>query len=106
MKMLMVVVPANAADRVLDGLVKAGHTETYAETRGGMLQQSQYSLFIALKKEQLDSVLDIIKENCHTRIEMGTQSNMEESVIEKLPVTAELGGAIAFIWEINQIVTF
>jgi len=106
MKMVMAVVPANTADRVLDALVNAGHTATYAETCGGMLQQSQYSLFIAVKKEQLDTILQIIKENCRTQIEMMTHISEEQNSIGKTPVTADLGGAVVFIWDINQIVTF
>ena len=61
MKMMMVVVPSNSAEPVLDALINAGHTATYAETRGGMLRQSQKSLFIAIKEIQLDEVLNIIK---------------------------------------------
>jgi len=106
MKMVMAVVPANTADRVLDGLVNAGHTATYAETHGGMLQQSQYSLFIAVKKEELETVLNIIKDNCHTRVQMSTRSQDETGARGKSPVTAELGGAVAFIWDIDQILTF
>jgi uncharacterized protein YaaQ len=103
MKMVMAVVPANSAERVLDALVNKGYTATYAETRGGMLRQSQYSLFIAVKKEQLGEVLDIIKDNCHTRIEMSTHIQGKTSFPPNKPVTAELGGAVAFIWDMNQI---
>lgn len=106
MKMVMVVVPSNTAERVLDALVNAGHTATYAETRGGMLRQSQYSLFIALKKEQLEEVMDIIKSNCRTQVEMSTRPFDEMKSLERSPVTADLGGAIAFIWDIDQIETF
>lgn len=106
MKMVMVVVPANTAERVLDALVNAGHTATYAQTRGGMLRQSQYSLFIALKKDQLDDVLTIIKANCHTQVEMNTRPLKEKSSIERAALKADLGGAIAFIWDIDQIETF
>lgn len=106
MKMLMVVVPSNTAERVLDALVNHGHTATYAETHGGMLQQSQFSLFIAVKKEQLDEVLEIIENNCRTRVEMSTKPSGEEKTLRKSPVTADLGGAVAFIWDINNIVTF
>ena len=53
MKMVMVVVPANASEKLLDALVNAGHTATYTETRG-MLRQSQYSLFIVVQNEQLE----------------------------------------------------
>jgi uncharacterized protein YaaQ len=104
MKMVMAVVPANTAERVLDALINAGHTATYAETRGGMLRQSQYSLFIAVRAEQLNEVLTLIRDNCRTKIhlnqgqdQMGQNANM---------VTANLGGAIAFIWDIQQIETF
>lgn len=106
MKMVMVVVPTNTADRVLDALVNAGHTATYAETKGGMLQQSQFSLFIAVKKEQLDDILEIIRNNCRTRVEMSTRTPEEHGSVGNSPITAELGGAVAFIWDINQIETF
>ena len=106
MKMVMVVVPANTAETVLDALVNAGHTATYAETHGGMLQQSQYSLFIAVQKDQLDDILRIIKDNCVTRVEMSSHSPDETRSIGKSPVTAEIGGAVAFIWDIDRIETF
>lgn len=106
MKMVMVVVPANTAEHVLDALVNAGHTATYAETRGGMLRQSQYSLFIALKKEQLHDVMDIIKANCRTQVEMNTRPLNERTSLESPTLKADLGGAIAFVWDIDSIETF
>jgi uncharacterized protein YaaQ len=106
MKMVMVVVPSNTAENVLDALVNAGHTATYAETRGGMLRQSQYSLFIALKKEQLDEVMNIIKDSCRTRVEMRTHPFKDQQTKEKASLTADIGGAVAFVWDIESIQTF
>jgi len=106
MKMVMVVVPSNTAERVIDALVNAGHTATCAETTGGMLRQSQYSLFIAVHKEQLEEVLNIIKSNCRTQVQMSTHKTGEDDAFGSSPVTADLGGAIAFIWDIDQIETF
>lgn len=102
----MAVVPANTAESVLDALVNAGHTATYAETTGGMLRQSQYSLFIAVEKDQLDKVLGIIKEHCRTQVEMNTRQTGARTPMSSSPVTADLGGAVAFIWDIDQIETF
>ena len=107
MKMVMVVVPSNSAECVLDNLINAGHSATYAETRGGMLRQSQRSLFIAVKAAQLEEVLEIIKLNCRTRVEMSTHP--KEGIVGETgssPVTADLGGAVAFVWDINRIETF
>lgn len=104
MKMVMVVVPANSADGVLDALVDAGYSATFAETRGGMLRQSQRSLFIAVHAGQVDKVLEIIKQNCRTRVEMST--HLKEGKTQQSnssAVTTDLGGAVAFIWDIERI---
>jgi uncharacterized protein YaaQ len=106
MKMVMVVVPSNTAERVLDALINAGHSATYAETHGGMLRQSQNSLFIAVKAEKLEEVLGIIKDNCRTQVEMSTRDVSDPASMGSTPVTAELGGAVAFIWDISRIETF
>lgn len=107
MKMVMVVIPADSAERVLDALVNAGHSATYAETRGGMLRQSQLSLFIAVQAAQLEEVLNIIKQNCRTRVEMSTHAKIGDPENPRTPpVTADLGGAVAFVWDINRIETF
>lgn len=103
MKMIMVVVPSNTAENVLDALVNAGHTATYAETTGGVLRQRQYSLFIAVDINQLDKVLRIIKESCRTKVEMKTHQADQQTLTEEALVTADLGGAIAFIWDIDQV---
>ena len=103
MKMVMVVVPSNTAERVLDALVNAGHTATFAKTQGGMLRQSQYSLFIAVHKEQLEEVLSIIKENCRTMVEMNTYAQDPNDTDRRSPVTADLGGAVTFVWDLSQI---
>lgn len=106
MRMVMVVIPANAAENLLDALVNAGYTATYTETRGGMLRQSQYSLFIAVKKEQLEEVVGVIRDNCHTQVEMKTHPFNDQGSSENQALTAEIGGAIAFIWDIESIETF
>ncbi len=106
MKMVMVVVPSNNAEPVLDALINAGHTATYAETRGGMLRQSQKSLFIAVKEIELDEVLSIIKTHCRTKVEMNPQTTEDPLSMGSSPVTADLGGAVAFIWDVDRIETF
>jgi uncharacterized protein YaaQ len=106
MKMVMVVLPSNNAEQVLNALINAGHTATYAETHGGMLRQSQNSLFIAVKKEQLEEILTLIRDNCRTRVEMNTRPSEDQISLGSKPVTADLGGAVAFIWDIERIETF
>ncbi len=107
MKMVMVVIPSNTAEDVLDALIQAGHTATYAETSGGMLRQSQHSLFIAVKKEQLDEIKQIIQDNCRTKVQMNTCiSDESEGTRKQSSYTTDLGGAIAFIWDLDSVETF
>lgn len=64
MKMVMAVVPRRYGDDALAMLNNAGFTATYSETRGGMLRQSQMTLFIGVRTKDLQPVLDIIGEAC------------------------------------------
>ena len=63
-KMVMAVVPRDEAHQVLEGLVSAGFTATFGESRGGVLRQAQLTFFIAVDEEKLDQVLEIIRERC------------------------------------------
>ena len=66
MKMVMAVMPRGEAERVLQALVAADHTATYAETRGGVLRQAQMMLFIAVESEDLEHVLGIVEKSCRS----------------------------------------
>jgi len=52
-KMVMSVIPRDEAEMVLAALINGGHTATFLETKGGILRQSQYTLFTAVKEEDV-----------------------------------------------------
>ncbi|MDY7041706.1 MAG: cyclic-di-AMP receptor [Chloroflexota bacterium] len=106
MKMVMAVVPRDEAGRVLEGLVAAGHTATFSDSRGGMLRQAQQMLFIAVEDEDLKNVLNIIHENCHSQVAVGDGETGEPFSLETVPGTAKLGGAVIFIWELERQVNY
>lgn len=120
MKMVMAVVPRRYGDEALALLNNAGFTATYSETRGGMLRQSQMTLFIAARTRDLQPVLDIISEACpgESVIHQGyglsedSQNSGEidsdgfDSDPEPHPANEgrKLGrsGAVVFIWTLDQ----
>lgn len=104
-KMVMAVVPRDEAERVLDALIDAGHTATFTESRGGMLRQSQLTLFIAVKREALEKVLTIIRENSRTKVQVDSGETADSVSLGPIPVTAELGGAVVFIWDLDRFET-
>ena len=99
-KMIMAIVPREEGELVLNALIEAGHKATYLETKGGMLRQSQYTLFIAIRNDELDSVRNIIQENC--KIDMNIEDRPHEDFEEHVGFY-KFGGAVIFIWNLNHV---
>ena len=102
MKMIMAVVPRDEATHVLETLVAAGHTATFCESRGGMLRQAQLMLFIAVEKKDLERVLTIIHDSCHSRVVVESSEPRMSFTPSLTPVEAELGGAVVFVWDLER----
>lgn len=100
-KMVMAVVPRDEAERVLRGLVSAGYTATFSPSRGGVLRQMQQMLFTAVDEANLDEVLTIIRANCREQVEIDIEETDDEPA-EVAPVTAEFGGAVVFVWDLER----
>jgi len=101
MRMIMAVVPKKSADAVLDALVNAGYTATYSETRGGMLRQSQLSLFIAVQEQEVQTVLDILKTHCKTRTKVHDSHAPQRFNPSSHPEIV-LGGGVVFVWTLDK----
>jgi uncharacterized protein YaaQ len=106
MKMIMAVVPQDEAHRVLESLVDAGYTATFSESRGGMLRQAQYTFFIAVEEVNLEKVLAIIRDHCRVRVPVQSNESRGGYSLGPIPVTAELGGAVVFIWDVERFETY
>jgi uncharacterized protein YaaQ len=100
MKMVMAVMPRSESERVLHALVNAGYTATFVETRGGMLRQAQMTLFIATQRDELEQVLRIVQENCHSDVTVETTE--EEAFIPTRSAKTKVGGAVVFVWDLEQ----
>jgi uncharacterized protein YaaQ len=105
-KMVMAVVPRDEAHLVLEALVSAGFTATFSESRGGVLRQAQLTFFIAVDEAKLEQVLEIIRENCRIQVKLESELASGGRSLGPVPVTAELGGAVVFIWDLDRYLTF
>ena len=101
--MVMVVIPRDEAEMVLDALISSGYTATFMETKGGMLRQSQYTLFIAVKNSDLKKVRDIIKENCQVEISNFNSELERDELLNDDDMSGKIGGAIIFIWDLHRV---
>lgn len=98
----MTVIPKYSGNAVLDALVNAGYSATFSETKGGMLRQSQLTLFIAVKEENVPAVLEIIKEHCKSRPHVQSTS-VASPETESGGKGYALGSSVTFIWKLDQI---
>ncbi|MBN2005675.1 MAG: cyclic-di-AMP receptor [Anaerolineae bacterium] len=106
-KMIMVVIPRDQANPVLESLITAGYSMTFAESRGGVWRQAQYTLHTCVDEAQVDDVMDIIRENCRTRVEVTTEGVSTQTMAPgQTPFTANLGDAVVFVWDVNRMEIF
>lgn len=105
MKMMMVVLPRRSGENFLAALIDAGFTATYSETRGGMLRQSQLTLFIAVNQRDVDKVIGIIREFCSVsvRLHQGFGIAQPAQLLGE-GKSSEMGasGAVVFIWSLDS----
>jgi len=104
-KMVMAVIPRDEAEHVLDALINAGFSATFMETKGGMLRQSQYTLFTAMEAKKLDQALAIIKENCTSDIELDEDDLTKQEILNSSGVQ-KIGGAVVFAWDLDRMETY
>ena len=106
MKMVMAVVPRDETESVLQALIAAGHTATFTESRGGMLRQAQQMLFIAVAEDDLQAVLDIVQRSCHSQVTVEAGEQEDPFMPEPEPVKTSVGGAVVFVWDLEQFGIF
>jgi uncharacterized protein YaaQ len=101
MKMVMAIIPRDEASRVLDALVAAGHTATFGDSRGGVLRQAYQTLFIGIEEDSLDAVLNLIRQNCRSRLSLEDATAPDRF---GLPQQSEaiVGGAVIFVWSVDH----
>lgn len=106
MKMIMSVLSRKNSENVLNALVNEGFMVTYGETRGGLLRQSQVSLYIAVSEELVPNVMEIIRIHCKSHSHVHNLQQSEQGVHQTDSGNFEVGGAVTFIWEIDRIVKY
>ena len=106
MKMMMIVLPRKHGDNFLAALIGAGYTATMMETRGGMLRQSQLTLYVAVKSEKVNEVIGLIRATTSDRalIYHGFGiSNPSKDEIQGDPYDFGQSDAVVFLWSLDSL---
>ncbi len=105
MKMIVAVVQAEDAGDLVGHLTRKGFRVTRVKTAGGFLRETNATLLVGVEDDQVDAVMDIVRENCTTRRQ---QINPVPPVMEPgefflpYPVEVEVGGATVFVLDVTR----
>ena len=109
MKMIISIINRDDRNRLTSALMDAGYQATVIGTTGGFLRQGNATVFIGTLAENVPQVLELIRENCHTRQQL---VNPLPPVMEPgemyvpTPVDVQVGGATVFVLDIEQFERF
>ena len=104
-KMVMAVIPRDEAEHVIDALIDAGYSATFMETKGGMLRQSQYTIYAAFDAGKVDEVCELIKLNCKTDIVLDDNDLTKQEILSNSG-NQKIGGAVVFIWDLDRLESY
>lgn len=110
MKLLIAVVQDKDSIRLIESLVDNGYRSTKLASTGGFLKAGNTTLLIGVDDEEVQKVMDIIKEICQAREQLVTPmapvgSNAVESYVP-YPIEVLVGGATLFVVDVEQFVRF
>jgi len=95
MKMVMTIVPKKFAEETLNAIIEAGFTATFYETRGGMLRQSQTTMFSAVREKDLVKLLRAIAP-------IGAEENILHRGFGLERQMVFYNGTVVFIWSLED----
>jgi uncharacterized protein YaaQ len=105
MKLIMSIVNREDADELLKALTDAGYKATLVSTTGGFLREGNATICVGAEQDEVEEVLALIKENCHTRTRyvspLAPLTEPSEFYIPE-PVELEVGGATVFILDVER----
>ena len=105
MKFVVSVVHKEDAPSLVEVLVASGYRVTTFKTTGGFLRQENVTIFSGVEDGQVEEIVRLIQDNCHTRTQrVGSLPPVMESgelyVLDTEEV--EVGGAVIFVLDVAQ----
>jgi len=104
-KFIVSVVNKDDTLSLVDVLVTNGYGVTSFKTTGGFLRKENVTLFTCVEDEQVEEVVRLIQDNCHTRTQrVGSLPPVMESGELYVLATEEVkvGGAVIFVLDVTQ----
>ena len=109
MKLVMAVVQDKDSGKLSQALVQRGIRATKLASTGGFLRSGNTTFLIGTEDDQVESLIQLIEANCHSRKQLvspmaGLGSSAETYIPH--PVEVEVGGATVFVLNVDKFLHF
>ena len=109
MKLVVTVIHDRDKHRTMDALRGAKYQFTQVASTGGFLREGNITLLVGTEDEELDSLLSLIRESCKTReqfVNLLPPDTSQVGAFIPSPVKVLVGGAIAFVLDVERFERF
>jgi len=105
MKLVVAVVHGEDAGALVDALTDKDYRVTRLDSTGGFLKQTNATVMLGVEEAQVDDVLAVIRETCHSRSQfINPMPPLMEPGEFYMPYPAEVtfGGATVFVLDVAR----
>ena len=109
MKLVVCIVHNRDKGKVSDELVRAGFKSTIIGSTGGFLREGNTTFLVGVEEAELQQLLDLIDANCQSREQTVNVVPFEPGppgAFIPTPVSVPVGGAVAFVLNVDQFYRF
>ncbi|MCU0317348.1 MAG: cyclic-di-AMP receptor [Fimbriimonadaceae bacterium] len=105
MKLVVCVVHNRDKSKMTESLIRAGFKFTVIGSTGGFLREGNTTMLIGVSEDELPALKEVIRENCETRDQMVNVMPFEAAppgAFIPSPVKVQVGGAVAFVMNVDE----
>ena len=106
MKFIIAIIQTQDSNRLRKAFVHHHIPATQLRSTGGFLREGNTTFIIGVKDENVQVVLDVIKDNAKSREQYLSSSNMNIEGGSSYPVNIKVGGATVFVLPVDQFYRF
>lgn len=112
MKLIIAIAHERDKHKLADALLQNGLTFTKLGSTGGFLRQGNVTVLIGVEDEDVDRVMEVVKDACRATERFVNVPGEAVSVTAPLgavppyPVKVESGGAVAFVLDVDAFHKF
>lgn len=106
MKLVLAVVSNEDVAQLTDRLTEAGFGATRIASTGGFLRQGNTTFMVAVEDDQVERVIQIVRETCRRRtryVHPLPPAGFGEEVSYSQPIAVEVGGAWVFVVPVERV---